>query len=136
MNKNQILAVVIAGLLVAGGAYYLLVQKNSIDTVDTEDQVFVFPERKIEGNTEDLVYFSVSPNDDVSGILNFSGTVKNAYFFEANIGINILDQNKKLLKAGYGTATTDWMTSGPVSFEGTIDLTSLPEDLSYIQIAN
>jgi len=85
---------------------------------------------------DDLVSFSISPGEEISGVLNFNGAVKNAYFFEANILVNILDQNKKLLKAGYGMATTDWMTSEPVSFEGTIDLTSLPTGAGYIQIAN
>ena len=91
---------------------------------------------KISGNKDDLVSFSVKPGDTVSGVLNFVGTVKGAYFFEANIGINILDENKQLLKAGNAMATSDWMTSGAVSFEGSIDLSGLPSGKGYIQIAN
>lgn len=108
-----------------GGVYYLGTQKQT-------------PEQKleIEGNIYDLVSFSVKPGDTVSGVLNFSGAVKGAYFFEGNIGINVLDVNKKILKQGYAMSTTDWMTAEPVSFSGTIDLTGLPAGLGYIQITN
>jgi len=92
--------------------------------------------RQISGHTADLVSFSVSPGEKVSGVLDFTGTVKNNYFFEANIVVNILDNNKKLLKQGHASSTTDWMTSGPVSFAGSIDLSGLPQGLAYIEIAN
>ena len=110
--------------------------KRGMLSADLFPREEVFDEPKISGNKEDLISFSVAPGDEVSGVLNFSGTVQNGYFFEGNIGINILDQNKKLLKAGNAMATTDWMTSEPVSFGGTIDLTGLPPGPGYLQIAN
>ena len=110
--------------------------KRGMLSADLFPREEVFDEPKISGNKEDLISFSVAPGDEVSGVLNFSGTVQNGYFFEGNIGINILDQNKKLLKAGNAMATTDWMTSEPVSFGGTIDLTGLPPSPGYLQIAN
>jgi hypothetical protein len=90
---------------------------------------------KIEGNAQDLVSFSVKPGDIVSGVFNFEGVVKGAYFFEGNIGINILDANKKVLKQGYAMSTTDWMTTEAVSFSGSIDLTGLPSGSGFIEIA-
>jgi hypothetical protein len=33
-------------------------------------------------------------------------------------------------------ATTDWMTSGPVSFEGKIDFSGLPQGPAYFEIHN
>src|SRR4051812_43230187 len=39
-------------------------------------------QEKISGHAEDLVSFSVKPGDHVSGILNFTGSVKGGYFFE------------------------------------------------------
>lgn len=107
-------------LVLAGGAYYLGTQKQTSELEPASD----------------LISFSVSPGDTIAGVLNFNGAVRNGYFFEANILVNILDQNKKLLKAGHGIATTEWMTAEPVSFSGTIDLTGLPTGLGYIQIAN
>ncbi len=88
----------------------------------------------MEGNVEDLVSFSVPPNSTISGILNFSGSVKNAYFFEGNILINVLDvQGNALLKSN-AMATTNWMTIEPVEFEGNLDFTSLPKGPAYIEI--
>ena len=91
---------------------------------------------EILGNKEDLISFSVNPGENVSGVLAFVGSVQGGYFFEANILINILDMNKKVLKNSYAMATTDWMTAEPVSFEGNIDFTGLPKGPAYFEIKN
>lgn len=111
---------VIAILIIGGGVY---IYKNK----KVDAPVVVAPENKVEilGNKEDLLSFSVKPGDTVSGVLNLSGTVKNAYFFEGNIGIGLLDANKNILKQGNGTAISDWMTTEPVTFTTTIDATGL-----------
>lgn len=90
----------------------------------------------IEGRKDDLVTFSIWPGSVVSGVKSYRGTVKGAYFFEANIRINVLSANKQLLKAGNAVATTDWMTTGPVDFEGNIDFTGLAKGSAYIEIHN
>ena len=92
--------------------------------------------RALLGNADDLVSFSIWPGDKVHGMVSYSGVIKGAYFFEANIVINILDANKKLLKGSYAMATIDWMTSGPVSFEGNIDFSGLPVGAAYLEIHN
>lgn len=86
-------------------------------------------------NKDDLVEFSIEPGSVVSGEMIVTGTVKNAYFFEANILISLLDANQNVLKRGFGTATTDWMTTGPVSFTANIDATDLT-GAGYIEIRN
>lgn len=88
------------------------------------------------GNKDDLVSFSVSSGERVSGLVPYKGAVKGGYFFEANILINILDANKKRIKAGHATATGEWMTAEPVSFEGKLDFTGLPKGSAYIEIHN
>jgi hypothetical protein len=93
-------------------------------------------QREILGNKDDLISFSILPNGKVYGVMTFQGSIKDAYFFEANILINILDADKNVLKASNATAMTDWMTSEPVSFEGDIDFTGLPKGLAYIEIHN
>lgn len=90
----------------------------------------------VEVPVSDLVSFSVVPNSTLFGVVNYNGTIKGGYFFEANILINILDLNQNVLKAGNATATSDWMTAGPVDFAGTIDLTGLPPGPAYFQIHN
>lgn len=133
MNKNkgfhEVLILII--LVLAGTLGYFVWNKEIAGPAEENELVSA-----MEGNKDDLVYFSVSPGDTVSGVLNFSGIVQNGYFFEGNIGINILDENKKVLKRGNAMATTEWMTAEPVSFEGSIDLTGLTPGSGYIQIAN
>lgn len=93
-------------------------------------------EVEILGSKQDLVSFSIKPGSKVSGITNVFGSVQGGYFFEANILINILDSDKNLLKSGNANATSDWMTSGPVTFDGTLDFSGLPKGPAYIEIHN
>lgn len=103
-----------------------------------------FTQNKIEqtavygvlGNKDDLVFFSIVPNTKVHGILSYRGQVKGGYFFEGNIVINILDMNKKVLKNSNAMATTEWTTSGPVSFEGNVDFTNVKKGPAYFEIHN
>ncbi len=91
----------------------------------------------VEGNKEDLVSFSIKPGQDVSGKVSFTGAIKGGYFFEGNFGLGALDSDKKDFKIVYDVtkeATSDWMTSGPVSIEGSIDFTNLPKGKAYIAI--
>ncbi len=94
------------------------------------------PKEGILGNKDDLISFSIWPGAKVHGILSYRGTIKGGYFFEANIVINILDANKKVLKQSNAMAKTDWETSGPVDFEGNIDFSDLPKGPAYFEIHN
>ena len=88
------------------------------------------------GNKDDLVFLTILPNTKVHGILSYRGVVKGGYFFEGNILINILDSNKKVLKRSNAVAKSDWMTAGPVNFEGNIDFTGLAKGPAYFEIHN
>ena len=88
------------------------------------------------GNKDDLVSFSILPGSEVHGIMSYKGTIKGGYFFEGNILINILDTDKKVLKKSNAVAKTDWMTSGPVDFEGNIDFSGLAKGPAYLEIHN
>lgn len=92
--------------------------------------------QQIIGNKEDIIGFSIKPNVKVHGILSYRGSIKGGYFFEGNILINILDANKKVLKKSNAVAKTEWMTAGPVQFEGNIDFTGLPKGMAYFEIHN
>ncbi|MCX6753957.1 MAG: hypothetical protein NTV03_02805 [Candidatus Nomurabacteria bacterium] len=91
---------------------------------------------QILGNKEDLVIFSIAPNSKVHDVVSYYGIVKGGYFFEANILINILDSNKKVLMNSHALSVTDWMTEGPVDFKGSIDLKGLPKGNAYFEIKN
>jgi hypothetical protein len=101
---------------------------NSMPPVANSNQIL--------GNKEDLISFSIWPGSKVHGVVSYRGKISGGYFFEANILVNVLDAKKKLLRAGHGMATSDWMTSGPVDFEGNIDFSGLPKGPAYIEIHN
>lgn len=106
------------------------------DEILQDDNDVVNTTTNILGNKDDLVYLSVKAGQEVGGKLKIKGSVKGAYFFEANILINILDANKNLLKNSHATATSEWMTVEPVIFEGDIDFTNLANGPAYIEIHN
>ena len=85
---------------------------------------------------KDLVFFSVTPGQRVSGRVELNGSIRGGWFFEGNIMINVLDKNKVLLKSGNAQAVTDWMTVDEVEFEGEVDFTGLPKGFGFIQIHN
>jgi len=124
-------------LVILGAVVLLLVvifflQKKSNTEVPTPSNENI----EILGNEDDLVSFSFLPGTKVSGFMSYGGSIKGGYFFEGNIQINILDVNKNLLKAGFATATSEWMTADPVIFSGSIDLTGLPVGPAYFEIHN
>jgi hypothetical protein len=135
MSKNNlqkgfmvpVLIGIIAVLVIGGGVYIYKNKKVEVPVMIGENNT------EILGNKEDLVSFSVKPGDTVSGVLNLSGAVKGGYFFEGEVGINLLDKNKNVLKRGNGLATTNWMTIEPVYFKATIDTVGLNGN-GYIEI--
>lgn len=132
----MILLVVVA----MGVALYFLtkqpvVDENTLGQVENNPNLIL--DNEILGPSEDLVAFSVLPGTTLpKSVLNFDGVIKGAWFFEANILINILNTDEVLLKAGNATATSDWMTVEPVAFSGTIDLSGLPTGPAYLEIRN
>ncbi len=91
---------------------------------------------QIEGNKEDLVSFSIKPGQEVTGKVKVTGVMKGGYFFEGNILVSILDANKKVTSygPGYANATTDWMTTGNVSFSVDFDFSKIPAGNYYIRL--
>jgi hypothetical protein len=143
MKKSKIITIVIliAVIVIAVFFFYQGQNRKLNDQVNVinsnQNEVEKVPE--VLGNKADLVSFSIKPNDGLNYPVEATGIVKGGYFFEGNILINILDKDKNLLRAGHGTAITDWMTDGPVSFKTTINVTELPNaygGLAYIEIHN
>ncbi len=129
----------------SGATFYWFKQGNvgyqfgGTDTVALEKIVKTFKFvgwTQIEGNKEDLISFSIKPGQEVSGKMKVTGSLKGAYFFEGNLPITILDTNKNPTSygPGHGTATTEWMTSGPVSFSADFDFSKMPKGKAYLKI--
>jgi len=140
-NKSKIVTgiIVVAILLVAGILFFIGEKKIAIAPIVTIDKLMspIGNKDQIFGNKDDLISFSIWPNTKIhKGIVSYRGVIKGGYFFEANILINILDWNKKVLKASNAVAKSDWMTAGPVDFEGNIDFTGLPKGPAYFEIHN
>lgn len=135
-KTGKIVLILVLFLIVLGSILFFGRSVNNTEVVDTSLPPYEF-ENEILGQKEDLLNFTILPGAKMpSGILSFRGTIQGAWFFEANILINILDQNKNVLLASNAVATTDWMTEGPVDFEGNIDFTNLPKGPAYFEIRN
>jgi hypothetical protein len=116
--------------------------QNNIDNSEiVEEEVEekeepAFDKDLLEGEKDDLVSFSILPNSKVSGIISYRGSIRGGWFFEGNILINVLDEEKNVLLNSNAVATTDWMTEEPVDFEGNIDFSTLPKGDAFIEIHN
>ena len=106
------------------------------DPIKLIEEVKVVKGEGVLGRKEDLESFSIKPYDKVQGKISYSGSVKGGYFFEANILVNILDADKNAILKNYASAKSEWMTSDPVIFEGTLDLSNLSAGLYYLEIHN
>ena len=136
LKTNKILLSIIFIIIVISIIWYIRKANEGKDKYwddQVEQSTQTFP---MEGNIEDLVSFSINPGQEVSGKMSVDGIIKGAYFFEANILVSILDANKNATSygPGYANATTDWMTTGPVSFSLDIDFSIMPKGKYYIKI--
>lgn len=138
MNKKPINTIILLVILVAfviAGIYIGMNKKSEPKLPDTNPGPDALLS-KIEGNTEDLVSFSVLPETKITEPLVANGGLKNAWFFEANAVGRLLDANKNIIKSFPISATTDWMTIETVFFTVTIDPSGMPAGKGYIRIEN
>lgn len=127
-NTHSKVGIIVGALIIVAVLVGIFIQKPKVETHE--------PAPAYSGDTTNLVSVSLVPGQAVSGMLTVSGTLKGAYFFEANAVGQVLDAEKNVLKSFPLTATTDWMTAEPVSFSGTIDLAGVPLGAGYIRIHN
>ncbi len=132
-SNITIIAIIIILLIII---VFFVTKKVNAPVFDNNGNSLEWSSTEVLGNSSDLVFFSVDHGEKVSGILNVTGSVQGGYFFEANILVNILDANKKVIRAGNGNAKGDWMTSGPVGFDAALDFTKLQKGHAYIEIHN
>jgi hypothetical protein len=115
-------------------AIYLMLQNRELYLHPLNQPAKV--DYQIFGNKADLVSFSILPGQEVSGKVKFTGELNGGYFFEGgSIAVNVVTVNQQLLERGTATPTSDW-TKPPVSFNGTLDFTTLPKGLADIRIMN
>lgn len=132
-----ILMVIALFIMSKNKAEYLGAFQKQVPVVDVNTKQEPLPAKEvILGNKEDLVSFSIMPGQEVSGIMKVTGILPGGYFFEGNLPVSILDENKKLTSfgPGHGQATIDSWTSGPVSFNIDFDFTKIPKGRYYIKL--
>ncbi len=138
-RRISIIAIVLGILVIAMFAYVFL-RPAAVPTPAQGDPAAGDPSSSImpaiEGDTASLVAISIEPGEVLSGARVVTGTLTGAYFFEANARGALLDANKNVLKEFPITATTDWMTAGPVAFTFTADASGVPAGAGYLRIAN
>lgn len=118
-------------IILVGIGMWMMYQKKAEENKVVEQNTTV-----VLGSPEDLVSFSISAGQKVSGRVHATGVIQGGYFFEGNLPIAILDLNKKPTSygPGHGQSTTDWMTGGPVSFEADFDFSAVPNGSYYIRL--
>ncbi len=135
MNSNKttiVLLIVIAGLI----GFIAYRKHAAAPSVSNGTPAPVQTAPSASGDTADLVSFSIAPGATVSGTKTVTGSIKGAYFFEAQARGMLLDSNKAVVNSFPISATTDWMTSDAVSFTGTFDTAGVPSGSGFIRIAN
>ncbi len=132
LTKVIIMVIVMVSIIIV----FLYTKKADAPIINNTGRVTQNVDTNTLGNKDDLIAFSIAPGTKVHGVISYRGVIKNGYFFEANILINILDMNKNVIKASNAVAKDDWMTSGPVNFEGNIDFTNLAKGPAYFEIHN
>lgn len=76
----------------------------------------------------------IVPHAVVTSPLRVTGKAPGSWFFEANIGLSILDENGVEVARGHAEAVGDWMTTEQVRFAGTIQFTAPSSAAGYIEI--
>lgn len=132
-NAKMKLYIVIAIVLALGLTAFYIQTHTPQTTVTPIVTPVVTPQN--EGDTANLVSFSIAPGAKLSGEITATGSLKGAYFFEATARGMLLDAGKNTLKSFQVKATSDWMTVDPVTFSATFDTTGISGS-GYIRLAN
>lgn len=108
----------------------LLLSLTSCNFSEKKEERIITPEKNPAEEIKDssnadqeakgLEIFSPAEGDIVSSPLELKGKAKGTWYFEANFGVKLLDQDYNVLEESYVIATEDWMTEDWVPFEGTL----------------
>jgi uncharacterized membrane protein YgdD (TMEM256/DUF423 family) len=96
---------------------------------------FIEPQQEDHsGSGTEVVLSTIHAQDLVQSPLVVSGKAPGNWFFEANIGLRLLDADGKEVARGHATAEKDWMTTGLVPFSGSIVFSVPATATGYIEI--
>lgn len=85
-------------------------------------------------NADAVVFENIQAGQLVTGPLEVRGKALGTWFFEANIGLRLLDGNGKEVVRGHAEAGSDWMTTELVPFKGTLMFGAPATQTGFIEI--
>ncbi|MBL8032002.1 MAG: hypothetical protein JNK33_06820, partial [Candidatus Doudnabacteria bacterium] len=74
------------------------------------------------------------PHAVIASPLLVTGKAPGTWFFEANIGLGVLDENGVEIARGHAEADGNWMTTEPVRFVGTIHFVAPLSATGFIEV--
>lgn len=139
-GSSAVIVVILAIIAIIGALIWYLSSEPggaSLPTQTAQSETLP-PQIGVSGRAtaSDLVSFSIQPGQTVSGVVHATGELNTSYFFEGNVVVNIVDANEAILRAGHGTATSDWMSPDPVSFSTDLDFSGLLPGPGFIALHN
>ncbi len=133
--KNKIF---ISGLvlfaLICGIYFFIQNRANNIKRIANEMEAERLKTCVISGAKENLTEISIKPCDALNMSVTITGKLKGNYFFEGSAPIRLEDEKGNVLLRTHLNATTEWMTTGDVSFNITIDSNKLPGGMANLII--
>lgn len=136
MSRKIIVTVAILCLIIIGGIIFLMVPKKSPPTNFSECEKQGYPVMEsyprrcaapggptfTEEIEEIVTPLVTSPKfgASLSGDISVEGTAPGAWFFEGSFPVLIEDPSGNILSEGFVTAQSDWMTTLPIIFRGTL----------------
>lgn len=117
MGKNLVLALGLAGVMIAGILWYFLGYSNNVPVLTPT--ITATPDK-----SNLIILESPKPNDVVISPLTVTGRARGNWYFEASFPIKIYDSTGKLLGSSHAQAEGEWMTTDFVPFRGILNFTS------------
>jgi len=142
MQKKDNTLIIVLTLIVLGVLAYVIWGRPDtkvtppVDTTAGQTTAGTTTRPVIEGNSADLASLSINAGDTISNGDTITGSVRGAYFFEANMIGMFLDANKTSVKTFPINATSDWMTIDPVSFSFVANTAGVPKGTGYLRLHN
>ena len=136
MPRKIIIAIIALCLITVGGIIFFMIPKESSPTDFLECEARGYPVMEsyprrcaVPGGptfTEEIKEIVtpqvISPKfgASLSGEISVEGIAPGTWFFEGSFPVSIEDPSGKVLSEGFVTAQSDWMTTLPIVFKGTL----------------
>jgi hypothetical protein len=145
MNKKVLIFLVVV-LLVTGGYFYLNTSREEVNNFEEcvaagYSVMESYPQKctTSEGETftedignllekEDVITVSTpKPNTKIESPLLVEGEARGTWFFEANFGVKLVNENGEVIAEAPATAQGEWMTEDFVPYSAELEFEA-PED--------